>query len=128
MKVPSIEEAHKIVSDTDLGVGCVVDEKELNLACFVFNHSPIYQANLFRVHLQEILDAAADEKSSIDLSVAVVDEESLHNKMDVILASVKSIDTGVRNLIESFLTMHLSLLCFIVFACICFGILLIKVN
>jgi len=128
MKVPSIEEAHKTVSDADLGVGCVVDEQELLMARFVFENSPVRAPDLFRRHLQQIVDAAADEKSSIDMSVAVVDEQSLHNKMDVILASAKSIDTSVRNLIESFLTMHLSLLCFIVFACICFGILLIKVN
>ncbi len=129
MKVPSIDEARKIVTDADLGVGCVVDQKELMLARFVFENAPPQRwPDVYVSDLQKIIDAAADGKSALDMNVAVVDEESLSMKLDAILSDVKSIDGSVRKLMESFLTMYMSVLCFTVFACICFGILLIKLN
>lgn len=63
MKVPTIEEAHKIVSDADLGIGCVIDEKELMLARFVFENSPVRSPELFRKYLQQIVDASAAERA-----------------------------------------------------------------
>ena len=64
MKVPTVDEARKIVSDADLGVGCVVDEKELMLARFVFEYSPSQGSrDLFRRELQQIVDTAAAERA-----------------------------------------------------------------
>lgn len=63
MKVPTVEEAHKIVSDADLGVGCVVDEKDLMLARFVFECAPARGfRDAFRTDLQKIINAAAAEQ------------------------------------------------------------------
>ena len=63
MKVPSVDEARKIVSDADLGVGCVVNEKDLMLARFVFDNAPVHGfRDIFRTDLQKIVDAAAAEQ------------------------------------------------------------------
>lgn len=69
MKVPTVDEARKIVSDADLGVGCVVDEKELMLARFVFEYSPSQGSrDLFRRELQQIVDTAAKQSEPADRS------------------------------------------------------------
>ena len=62
MKVPTIEEAKKIISDADLGVGCIIDKKELMLARFVFEFQPAGAGRVFKNDLQQIVDAAAAEQ------------------------------------------------------------------
>ena len=70
MKVPSVDEARKIVSDADLGVGCVTNDKELVLAQFVFNYAPSGRnpAFVFKEELQSIINVAEKHSEPADES------------------------------------------------------------
>jgi hypothetical protein len=129
MKVPSLEEAHKTVSDADLGVGCVIDGKELMLARFVFENSPVRSPDLFRRHLQQIVDAAAAEQilkqsGTADQFVAKAISSqtySVNHLNATTMNGLNAIENETRS-INAILMLGFGLICFIL------GIILYKLS
>lgn len=132
MKVPSVDEARKIVSDADLGVGCVVDEKELMLARFVFEYAPVQGfRDVFRTDLQKIVDAAAVEQlyrqaTTVDPFVAkAISQHKL--SFDQINATVTNglnaieIEIEIRS-INTILMLSAAFICFVL------GVILYKIS
>jgi len=130
MKVPTVDEARKIVSDADLGVGCVVDEKELLLARFVFDHSPSAGSrDCFRRDLQQIVDAAAAENTinqagTVDQFVAKAISRhtySVNHMNATVMNGLNAIETETRS-INAILMLGFGLISFVL------GVILYKLS
>jgi len=130
MKVPSVDEARKIVSDADLGVGCVTDDRELLLARFVFDYEPLQGfKDMFRKQLQQIVDAAAAEQilkqsGTVDQFVAKAISQNTRS-VDHVNATV----TNGLNAIENE-TRSINAILMLGFGTICFilGVILYKLS
>ncbi len=129
MKVPSLEEAHKTVTDADLGVGCVIDEKELMLARFVFENSPVRSQDLFRKHLQQIVDAAAAEQilkqaGTVDQFVAKAISQNTRS-VDHVNATVTN---GLNAIGKEISSINAIMMMSAAFICFILGVILYKLS
>jgi len=129
MKVPSLEEAHKTVTDADLRVGCVIDEKELMLARFVFENSPVRSPDLFRKHLQQIVDAAAAEQilkqaGTVDQFVAKAISQNTRS-VDHVNATVTN---GLNAIGKEISSINAIMMMSAAFICFILGVILYKLS
>ena len=129
MKVPSLEEAHKTVSDSDLGVGCVIDERELMLARFVFENSSVRFPDVFRRDLQQILDAAAAEQilkqsGTVDQFVAKAISQNTRS-VDHVNATVTN---GLNAIGKEISSINAIMMMSAAFICFILGVILYKLS
>lgn len=128
MKVPTIDEARKIVSDADLGVGCVIDEKELILARFVFDFAPslsLRRDSEFKYQLQQIIDASANSRQATvdeNMKVAIVRNS---DGIDLIAMRMSARFDEVKEDLRAFM---LTFLVSVAFICFILGIILYKLS
>lgn len=130
MKVPTVDEARKIVSDADLGVGCVIDEKELMLARFVFDNAPPQRcADVYIADLQKIVDAAAAEQlyrqaTTVDPFVAKAISQhtrSFDHMNATVTNGLNAIEKETRS-INAIMMLGFGLICFVL------GVILYKLS